>query len=64
MAEFLALNPTYHKHKELCPKSQLSKRAIKLAIESGELPVIKVGNRNLINWEVFERWTRGELLNG
>ena len=49
----------YALHKEHCPDSQLSKRAIRRAVDSGELPSISVGNRCLIRLDCFEDWQRG-----
>lgn len=48
-------------HKRECPDSMISKRAIREAVRSGELPCIKSGNRSLIQLDVFERWLKGEL---
>lgn len=50
----------YRLHKSECPDSQMSKRAIRRAVDSGELPSIRVGNRRLIRLDRFEAWQGGE----
>lgn len=49
----------YALHKEQCPDSQLSKRAIRSAVSSGALPSVQIGNRRLIRLDVFEEWQKG-----
>ena len=46
----------YALHKEACPDSQLSKRAIRQAVNNGSLPSVKVGNRHLVRVDLFEAW--------
>ncbi len=58
---FYSVEKLYDEHKKLCPQSMLSKRAIRDAVRSGELPSIKSGNRNLICLATFESWRKGEL---
>ncbi len=52
-------NKLYELHKKAHPDSQLSLRAIRTAIKSGELPSIKAGNRRLVDWDVFTGWLEG-----
>ena len=49
----------YERHKRNCPDSQLSLRAIRSAVRSGELPSIRAGNRRLVSWDVFSEWLKG-----
>lgn len=51
----------YEIHKQECPDSMISKRAIREAVASGELPSIRIGNRKLIRLDIFERWQGGEF---
>ena len=57
----LTIKVIYKKHKAECPSSMISEDSIRRAVKNGTLPCIKVGNRALISWEVFESWRNGEL---
>ena len=50
----------YALHKETCPDSQLSKRAIRQAVNDGVLPSVKIGNRRYIRSDLFEAWQGGK----
>lgn len=52
----------YLRHKADCPESLLSERAIRNAIKDGSLPSVPCGNRRLVRVDVFERWTKGEIV--
>ena len=54
-----SIDRLYQLHKKSCPDSMLSKRAIREAVRSGELPSVKSGNRRLIRLDVFEKWQGG-----
>lgn len=56
-----SIEKLYSIHKQECPDSMISKRAIREAVASGELPSVKIGNRKLIRLDIFERWQGGEL---
>jgi len=47
-------------HRAENPSSQLSLQTVYQAIKKGDLKAIKVGNRNLIAEENFNRWLMGE----
>lgn len=64
MSSNYSIEKIFKLHRASCPDSQISKRSIKMAVADGTLPSIVVGNRNLINIETFEKWLKGELLNG
>lgn len=55
------INRLYDEYRECCPDSQLSLRAIRNAVKDGSLPSVPCGNRNLVRWDVFEKWTEGRL---
>lgn len=57
----LTIRKTYARHKQECPESLISEKAIRDAVRSKELPSIHAGNRALIAWDTFEAWRRGEL---
>lgn len=61
MAVCLTIEKMYSYNKLENPQTQIGKRAIRNAVESGELPAIRIGNRRLIAVETFEKWTKGEL---
>lgn len=61
MATNLTIERIYSYNRQENPQTQIGKRAIRNAVESGELPAIKVGNRRLISVETFNKWTNGEL---
>lgn len=56
----LTIRRILKRHKEECPDSMISERAIRNAVRCGELPSVKVGNRSLIAWQSFEAWRKGE----
>lgn len=57
------IRKTHEMHKEECPESMISEKAIRQAVKSGDLPAARVGNRALISWETFEAWRQGDLKN-
>lgn len=56
-----SIEKLYALHKSQCPDSMISKRAIREAVSSGELPSVRIGNRRLIRLDIFEKWQAGEL---
>lgn len=58
----LTAKKLYLHHREMCPDSLLSERAIRMAIKDGSLPSVPSGNRRLVRLDVFEAWTRGEVV--
>lgn len=58
----LSAKRLYQLHKTACPDSLLSERAIRMAIKDGSLPSVPCGNRRLVRLDVFEAWTRGEVV--
>lgn len=57
----LTIRKLFERHRAENPDSAISEKAIRAAVRDGSLPHIKVGNRCLICWDVFESWRRGEL---
>lgn len=57
----LTVRKLFARHKQECPESLLSEKAIRAAVRSHELPAVMVGNRALIAWDTFEAWRRGDL---
>lgn len=50
-------------HKQENPDSMLSEKAIRMAIKTGSLPAIFVGNRAITSWYAFEQWLHNGLSN-
>lgn len=57
----LTIRKTFERHRAENPDSQVSEKAIRRAVRTGELPSIQAGNRALICWDTFEAWRRGDL---
>lgn len=60
----LTIRKLFARHRAEQPDSEISEKGIRMAVKSGDLPSVKVGNRALISWKTFEAWRRGNLNNG
>lgn len=61
MACLLSIQKTCIRHKTENPSSILSERAVRQAVRQGILPSINAGVKQLICYETFEKFLRGEM---